>query len=405
MLHIIPSDKFKTASVAFYFSIPLEDKCEITAYSLLANVLKRGTTTYPITSRINKRLQDLYGCVLGVGTMKRGDIQVVMFRFEFLSERYAKEGMVRDVLELAKDIVFTEREFNSEYVEQEKANLQELIESQINDKRSYAQKRLIEIMCEGENYAFSEDGYIEELPKLSPKVLELTHKELLKKPLEVFASGDIDGEDIGGLLELMIPDVFDMREQVSAVNRHEGIPSNTLHTERQNITQSKLAMGFSTGITAESKDYAALTVYNEVFGGGVSSLLFNNVREKLSLAYYVGTRIDRFKGIMLLNSGIDNDKFEAAKIEIMAQEARMRSGDFSEKDFDASKLALVNSLKSMLDSQEAMEEFGLRQILSGKPGESVDDVIEGIQRVTIEDVVRLANGIKLETTYLLTGQE
>ena len=122
---------------------------------------------YPKTSDLDKKLQELYGATFDCGIMKRGEAQVVYFRFEFLSERYADRGIVRDIVELAKDIIWTARKLNTEHIEQEKANLAEYIASMINDKRSYAGKRLVEIMCEGENYAFSEDGYVEELPKLT----------------------------------------------------------------------------------------------------------------------------------------------------------------------------------------------------------------------------------------------
>ena len=403
MLHILSDNRFKTGALSFYFSIPLADKCEITAYSLLASVLKRGSLRYPKTSDLNKRLQELYGASFEVSVGKRGDVQVLSFRFEFLSERYAKVGIVEEMIELAKDIIFTPREFKAEYVEQEKANLEEFIASQMNDKRAYAQKRLVEIMCAGEDYALCEDGYVDELPSLPPKVLEMTHKELLKKSLEVFVTGDVDEAAARGLLELEIPEVFDIKENVKAVNRHFGQESDAVTTERQAITQSKLSMGFSTGITVKDDDFTALTVYNGVFGGGANSLLFNNVREKLSLCYYVGTRIDRFKGLMLLAAGIDNDKFDEAKREIMRQERRMRDGEFSDGELEAAKLMIINSMRSMRDSQAAMEEYEFRQVLSGIEGEKIEDVIEKLSRVSRDEVREIANKVKLETTFLLTN--
>jgi len=403
MLHVLTDERFKTGAISFYFSIPLADKCEITAYSLLASVLKRGSRKYPKTSDLNKRLQELYGASFEVSVGKRGDVQVLSFRFEFLSERYASESMVRDIVGLAKDIIFTTREFSSDYVEQEKANLEEFIASQMNDKKAYAQRRLVEIMCAGEDYALSEDGYVDELPNLPPKVLEMTHKELLKKPLEVFVTGDVDEGDARGLLELEIPEVFDLRETLAAVNRHFGQESGAVTTEKQAITQSKVAMGFSTGITVKDDGFTALTVYNGVFGGGANSLLFNNVREKLSLCYYVGTRLDRFKGIMLLAAGIDNDRFDEAKSEIMRQEKRMRDGEFSDGEMEAAKLMIINSMRSMRDSQAAMEEYEFRQVLSEMKGETVEDVIVKIERVSRDEIVEIANKVKLETTFLLTN--
>ena len=423
MLHIMADGRFKTGAISFYFSIPLADKCEITAYSLLASVLKRGSIKYPKTSDLNKRLQELYGASFEVGVQKRGDVQVLSFRFEFLAGKYvsrcsARSGgpesraqsalvqddgnILREIIKLAKDIIWTERAFNNEYVEQEKVNLEELLASQMNDKKAYAQRRLVEIMCAGEDYAFSEDGYADELPRLSPKVLEMTHKELLKKPLEVFATGDIDEEDVRGLLELEIPEIFDIRESVNAVNRHLGQESDAVTIEKQAITQSKMCMGFSTGITVKDNDFTALTVYNGVLGGGANSLLFNNVREKMSLCYYVGTRVDRFKGIMLLSAGIDNDRFEVARLEIMRQEKRMRDGEFSEEDLQAAKLYIINSMRSMKDSQAAMEEYAFRQVLSGMD-EGIEETIGKIERVGRDEVVRVANKVKLETTFLLTS--
>lgn len=75
------------------------------------------------------------------------------------------------------------------------------------------------------------------------------------------------------------------------------------------VSQGKLVIGFRLGECMEDPDIAALHVFNSVYGSGTSSKLFMNVRERLSLCYYASSIIDIHKGIMLVASGIEFEKF------------------------------------------------------------------------------------------------
>ena len=149
-------------------------------------------------------------------------------------------------------------------------------------------------------------------------------------------------------------------------------------------------------------NYAAISVTNAVFGGCVTSKLFLNVREKLSLCYYAGSVVDRHKGIMLISSGIDLDKYDEALSEIKRQLDAVKSGDILEWELDGAKRALITSLKTTGDSARRMEEFYIDGVLLGLEY-TPDDMAALVSLVKAEDVVRTAFGIKMDAAYFLKG--
>ena len=58
-------------------------------------------------------------------------------------------------------------------------------------------------------------------------------------------------------------------------------------------------------IEYEDEDYEASVLFASVLGGGANSKLFNEIREEKSLSYYIYAKLDKFKSIMLIASGIN----------------------------------------------------------------------------------------------------
>ena len=108
-------------------------------------------------------------------------------------------------------------------------------------------------------------------------------------------------------------------------------------TEPMPVTQSKLCIGYNCGISPRSAEYADLRLFCAIFGGSPFSKLFNNVREKLSLAYYVFSVIEGHKSCMKISSGIEADKFRAAYDEINVQLEKMKAGDFTDDEIESAK--------------------------------------------------------------------
>ena len=409
-LHILPTDKFKTSFVSFSLVQKLSEK-ENTKTALLPFVLKGASEKYPDLKSLNRALDALYGASLMPIVRKKGDWQMIGFCMDFVADAYALAGekTTTQALDLFKEVIFNPKvcggAFQQNVVDIEKGNLKDTIESIINDKRTWALLRCIELMCKGEPLALSEYGQIADLAAISPEALYAYYKELLETArIELFYEGGLDTVDIEAF----------WREAFSSVQRRYKEADDTslaaekreelqYITEEVEVNQCKLNLGFHTGITAEDERIYALMVANAVFGGGPNSKLFLNVREKMGLCYYAASRAFKQNGMILVYSGIEKENEEAAVTEIKRQLQDMREGMITDEEIEQAKLAMVNSLKSIADSAFSTEDFLLGEAL-GKKAREIDEYIGHIWAVKKEEVVAVAKEVKLDTVYVLSGK-
>jgi predicted Zn-dependent peptidase len=163
-------------------------------------------------------------------------------------------------------------------------------------------------------------------------------------------------------------------------------------------------MGLRTGRCGLDPDYPALLVLNTVLGGGVSSKLFLNVREKLSLCYYAGSTLDKTKGLLLISSGIETANYEAAKTEILAQLDACKTGDITDEELEKARRYILFAYDSAMDSPGSLENYYVGQAIDGLD-ESLAQLSDRVRAVTREDVVAAAQGLQLDTIYFLKGVE
>jgi len=296
-------------------------------------------------------------------------------------------------------------EFDSETFEIERTNSINKIKNIINDKRIYANYRCQEEMCKGDPFEISRLGYVEDLEKLTKEDLMEYYKKIITgSVIDIFICGEADIS----AAEKQIKDYVSsfkfekaLMPQCDIIRRDR--PVNIVR-EKMNVTQGKLCMGFMTDTKVTDKDYFSLVVANSIYGGGAQSKLFNNVREKLSLCYYAGSMLDKLKGILMVNAGIEFENYQKAYDEILVQLEEMKKGNISDLEFESSKGFLINSLSSCYDDQLSMISFYLGQRIMGTE-DDIEYNINEIMKVTREDVVNVMKKVRLDTVYFLEGME
>ena len=392
----LPGDKFKTVYIRLNIYRPMG--AEAAKNALLARVLKAGSKKYD-KMQLEQELESLYGAALGVSVNKSGDVQVLSFSISLPSDRYTGEGTSAKAARLLSEVVLNPDicgdAFKKETVAVEKNNLKSLIESVFNDKKDYAEQRCTEIMFE-----IHELGSVTELEKIDEKSLKVHYDRIFSESrIDVFVSGSCDIDAVSRVFDgvkssLTIPVNKDVNEKTEVKTVMES----------QEVNQGKLMMGFKTDIDPVSDDYYKLLVFNSVYGSGTHSKLFCNVREKLSLAYYAYARLNRYKSVIMVGSGIEFEKFEMAKSEILLQLDQIREGNVTEFELSSAKKSLINAYKSMEDEPA--------RIISAKTGGailgeeiSIDEIAKAINGVTKEDVVKMAARVWLDTIYFLKGKE
>ncbi len=383
---------------------------DLTLNALLPAVLKRGCPLYPETKAMALRLQELYGAQLDGGIKKKGDMSEIFISLSFPDSRYIKgddgKRLFADALSLLESVLFKQTGFSKTHVEQEIFNQKNLILSIINDKRLYALMRCTEIMCKDEPYGLPVNGIIADLD--SGKINEATLFEHYQKVISesvidaaFCGCSEADADALVAMLKTALPESSTVTYPDNIVKAKSGSVRKV--NEKDNVAQGKLSMGYRVGITAKDAEYPAAIVFNTLFGGGINSLLFNNVREKLSLCYYVSSRMDFMKGVAFVNSGIETANYDVAVNEITAQLDTIKEGKFSPKELEYAILDAVNGLRSVTDNQKLIEDLCIDRELSGAM--DLDELIEKVKIVTADEVVDVANRVSPDVVYFLSNAE
>ena len=412
-LYYMPTDKFKTETLSVSFCAPLTRE-QAYKNALIPMILNRGSRQYPTTSAVTKRLMRLYGAGFGVDIDKRGEIQLLQFQSDYIAPAYAQncpdiEKQIGEFLVevITNPVVSQTGGFDPAYFQQERSNTDQFIRSEINDKQSYAMRRCIETMCQEEPFGVSELGCLGDGDKLTPETLYRDYQEnfLQKMPVRIFCCAK--HEPTALIAQLEACGLLTSGENATPLTMgYKAVPSCTLRevTEVADVLQGKLNIGFRTNTPPASVDFPALYVMSTIFGGGPQSKLFMNVREKHSLAYYASSRLERYKGLMYVTSGIDVGNKEQAQQLILAQLDAIQQGNISRAELEGAKAMVVHSLRSLADTQFSLMNYYIGQSFLEKPT-SIETYLAQIQNVTKEDVIRVARRVVADTVYFLTGKE
>jgi predicted Zn-dependent peptidase len=406
----INTDKFKTSSIHFFFQDNLT-RANVTKNALLPAVMRRGTEKYPTLRDISMKLENLYGASFDCGVTKKGERHIMHFYVDFLSKQYVPGGTdtFSEGLGLLWDVItkpaLINGKFNEDYLVQEKDKLRILIEGRVNDKMQYSVDRCLEEVCRNEPFGIYDYGFKEDIEAITSDELTAHYRTMLESfPLQVWLAGNITDSEADSAVRLLKE--LPRRNIVTLLNGfvEKEKPEPRYVTETMNVTQGKLCLGYRTNTAADSGDYPALMVFNSILGGGVHSKLFQNVREKASLAYYAYSRLDKFKGLMVISSGIEiGNKGKALEI-ISRQLDDIANGIVSDQELETAVKSIETGLKSLTDSQHSMVDFYLSQTVSGTRDDFAD-IMKKVKTVKKDDVIRISRRVGLDTVYFLTGPD
>ena len=405
------SDKFKTACMSVTLLTQLRRETAA-MNAVIPFVLRRGTTRYGDMEQLSRRMDELYGAAVEPVVRRIGEIQCIGFYGRFPEPDYLPggEALLGDtcalMAQLLLDPVTRGGLLLPQYVDSEREKLLDIIRSRMNDKRSYALTRCIEEMCCYEDFAVSRFGSESEAENIHYKKLTRHYRELIQTcPVEIFYCGKTDFKAVSAA----------MREAFSTMPRGEidydigtDLRMNAVEDhvrfveEEMDVTQGKLVLGFRLGECMEEPDIPALYVFNAVYGSGATSKLFMNVREKLSLCYYASSAVYLHKGIMLVSSGIEFDKLDAARDEILAQLDSVRRGEITDDELRSAKKSVASDLRAVQDSIGELEGFYLSQALDGLDYGPAE-LAALAEDVTKEDVQAIAKSIECDLIYFLKG--
>lgn len=407
-LHTIQTDKFKTNLIAIMLTTKL-NKENVTKNALIPAILRRGTKELSTQEEINKKLEEMYGASLDCGLDKTGDNQVLKFYIETVNDTFLPqdaENMLKTSLEMICEFVFDpyleNDSFKKEYVEQEKENLKQIIDGKIDNKARYSLDRCISEMYKNQPFGLYKYGYVEDMKSFNEKSLYEYYTKLIQGcKIDIFVSGILDEkiEDIikenKNIVKLQGREPEYNKQEIKAKKSEK----ENIVQESMDVTQGKLVIGIDLDVDNEDFRYNVM-IYNSILGGSANSKLFQNVREKASLAYTTSSSYYRFKNNIFINCGIEIQNYDKALEIIKKQIEDMKKGDFTEEEVEDAKQGIIASIKTIDDEQDTEITYFFGQELSNNKCD-IEQYISKISEVTKDDVIDIANKVSINTVYFL----
>ncbi|PTM58929.1 EF-P 5-aminopentanol modification-associated protein YfmF [Desmospora activa] len=409
-VHVCSTEKFKTNLLMAMVQQELSSQ-HVTQHALLPSVLQRGTRSYPTTLGLKRKLDELYGAGLFGDVGKRGENHVLQLGLEVANERFLSgtSSLLEEGAAFLGEVLLhpaTDGDrFADGFVQAEKKNLRQKIESLMDDKIRYAAHRCVSEMCAGEPYALFNHGRVEDFDHIDADTLYTYYRQLLQsRPLDLYFVGHLSRAEVESLVKRHFQVEGGKRSTPQRTQVRTEVNEVKHVVDRLNIKQGKLNMGFRTPVTLVDDAYPALLMYNGILGGFPHSKLFINVREKASLAYYAASRIESHKGILTVQSGIEIENYQRAVDIIQEQIEMMAQGKINDTEWSQTRTMLIHQLRERQDRAYDLIDAHYHGVLSGRE-RPLEEMIQELEAVTQEDVIAIARQVKLDTIYFLRDQK
>ena len=402
----ITDKRYKKNLISVAFSTQLSEETA-TENVIVPLLLTKCNSKLPTYKAFNNKMSRLYASGIGGTAGRQYDLQTISFGAYYLDDIYALSGekmtgIMTDILIDCLTSPVTENGvFSEKFVELEKKTVIDNIETAINDKRSYAIERAMKTICKGEPASVCSYGTVEKAKLITSESAYKAYRRMLETmPCEIICTGCSDFDGVAEKFAAAFEKAgrHDIENTTIALSPVKTQTEEV--TERLTVNQSKLVLGFK----SHSDDDAALVLLQKIFGGTTSSKLFRNVREKMSLCYYCSAARNDLKGIMLVNSGVENENIEKTKEAVIDQLEEIKNGNFTNEDINFAEMAIKNDFKSVADSAGNVSNWYFDCIRKNDivtPEEKLGRYL-GVSK---ERIIAAAKSMVLDSVYVLTGNE
>lgn len=405
-LDVVPSKKFKMNQILINFATP-QTFNNATARNLLANLLETSTKKYPTQTALAAQLAKQYGTYLSMGVSRVGKLHCVRMKVSFINDQLANRKLFNEVVSLIGEILFNplvaNGQFDEETFNRQAINLKSTIDSYYDDKQFWAARRLLDLYYRDDSVMrVPSFGRSQDVDQLTPASVYQTYREMITKDrVDILFLGDVDEQEVKATFA-NLPFTNRLVGEQEILYHQSPYKQVQRQVEYQPVSQAKLNFGYQLPLYSGKKLYYAGLVFNDLFGGSPYSKLYVNIRERASLAYYAGSRLMPFNGLLSVQTGIDSR--QAARVEKLVDQqlAELQAGQFTDERFAEVKSGLVNQYLSSNDLAGNILGRRLANQLLGLPTQNETVQIES---VTKEQVVQVAQMLNKQAVYLLSGED
>ncbi len=402
-LHLINTDKFKTTTISVNFREKIK-KEDITKRKFLFQMLCSTSLKYNTNRLFEIKLEDLYSINLGHSNIKFGNIINSYIDINFLNEEYSDDNLLTESVDLLFELIFNpnvkDGKFDTKAFNQIKDKMNLILDSEKENIQKYTLNRSLELMDESDPVSFNLWGYKEDLDKITEESLYEYYKELLKTNIvDIFIVGNVDKDKIVSIFKDKFKINTIKKDDIEAFVSYDKCKRAKTVEEEMNLKQSKISIVLKALNLSLFERRYVLPLYTTILGGGGTSRLFENVREKNSLAYTITAVPKSPNSIIMIYGGIDKENFNQA-LKLIKKEIKLKH--VTEEELENAKKEQISSVNILLDSPSNIINyyFGIEVFKA----DTIEEKIENCNKVTIKDIEMLSNKIKIAIVYLLKGK-
>lgn len=400
---IFKSDKFKTAIISLAIRTR-PDFCAASKNALLAKVFSVSSNDYKTKQDFTEKLEDMNGAVYDVSVIKKGDEHIILFFMEVLC---LKESSLKETLEFIKSVLYNpfvyKNAFDKTMFEREKTRLLNEIKTKRDKLSEYVVDRCIEEMYDKKGFGINSKGDYDIVSNITSEELFEYYKYIMTNGIfEFIISGNINVEDVKDYIRYNFTDVL-YRDYKNKYKEEELHNDEKEVFENADIKQGKLCVGFKTDICLGDEEYIPLIIFNEILGGSPNSLLFLNAREKEGLCYYINSYVYKFKGVIIVQAGIDKSEYSKT-LNIIKETIKNIKNEISDCDFENAKSNIIKMYKDVEDSMPSICDNILNNILIEK-NIKIEDYISAVEKCKKDDVLSIVEKVKLDTIYFISSDK
>lgn len=403
-VYFIKTKKFKTITIDTLL-INEYDKKDFTKQKLLSSIMLKNTKRYPNEIDFQKEIINLYDLNCSIYNLYL-NYHIKTYRLTFLNEKFTEEKMNEKSINFYYDFIFKpniiKNSFEKDSFKMSKIKLKTFFKRLKEDNTYLAESSAFPLITYDIPLKYNKTGNIEDLKKITPSnLVDFYKNEIKNSDFKVFVIGDFNDKEMIDILSKNLTmnnnkNKYKIKDY-KVLNRTE---EKIEKIEENNYNQSIFIMIFKILNITKREREIVLPIFSEILGGS-DSKLFNNVREKNSLAYYIYSSILTFQSTLIIESGISSENYEKVKKIVLEQIKEMCSGNITEKELKSAKERIkTNALKvednknRIINSVEDEVIFGLK---------NNEDYIKETLLVSKKELIKLGKKLDLDVTYLLKG--
>ena len=407
-VHTIKTDKFKTSHIEVIFR-DIANKEEMGAYSFLADMLSQSSKTYPRKKDLITRFEELYKIIVYAATLRVGNILDFHISLDFINPEYINDqNYLEEVIKTLFDIVENPNVTNDEFDLKTFNIVKDRFKREINSLKENPMKQSIKEAFKAMNAntptSYELLGTLENLEKITPSSLYKTYKNLRKNfKVDIFLIGNLEMDDTVQLIKKYFKNRYIIENKLDLMVDNKEVKRLVVKSMSSDNVQSNLVMIFNLKNLTDIEKNITFNVFNYLYGsGGLTSKLYQSIREKNSLCYAISSMYLKYDKLLLVHISLEEANVKKATSLVKKELKNMKAGNFTEEELKDAINNMIISLDMAQDNNVSIINNYVFHVFDNLP--MPEERVEMFKNIKKEDVINVAKKVKLNTIFTLEGR-